>query len=57
MAEHVRVMYIPCYDINLVLQRTVAIAHPIRAANTDGKSNICDAHNSGLQMFPGILDR
>ena len=46
-SEHIIVMYILCYDKNLMLQGTVAVSLPIRVANIDGTCNVCDAHNSG----------
>jgi hypothetical protein len=46
-SEHVRVMYILCYNVNLMLQGTVAVSLPIRVANIDSTCNVCDAHNSG----------
>ena len=36
MSEHVIVMYILCYNMNLMLQGTVAVALHIRVANIDG---------------------
>jgi hypothetical protein len=47
MSKHVIVMHILCYDMDLMLQRTVAVSPPIRVANTDSTCNVCDAHNSG----------
>jgi hypothetical protein len=47
MGEHVIVIYIFCYNMNLMLQRTVAVSLPTGVANIDKKCNICDAHNSG----------
>jgi hypothetical protein len=47
MSEHVIVMYIRYYDMNLMLQGTVAVALPIRVANIDGICNVYDACNSG----------
>jgi len=47
MAEHVIVIYILCYDMNLMLYGTVAVSLRIRVANIGGTCNVCDAHNSG----------